>query len=477
MTIKKSLYMSNLFMLIIPIILGILIVGITVFSAMRIMGESDENKEAFFEAMDKTKKIVHNWSQDNDFEQIKIDINKFNEKHKEKNISLNIYEGKKLIYPLSNITSNPIMDTALNQEGSHVFLMDNVAIYKESLGKYNIILENTNFIYHTNNDGSRYEDIILFILGIILILVILSIIVLTNRFLTHFVFKRIILALDTLGYGVRQIRDGNLSYNIEYSEKDEFEGICSDFNEMAQRLLESVNAKQKDEANRKELIAGISHDLRTPLTSIKAYVEGLETGVAKTPEAQKRYLETIKNKTSDLEHIVSQLFLFSKLDIGEFPLYLEKVNIGKEITDMIDNITEEYEEKGINITLTQNVKDIYVNVDIVQLRNAVINVLENSVKYKIQEQGEMKVICDIDNNHVIIKLEDNGPGVPEEALEKLFDVFYRTDPSRSNPSKGSGLGLSITSKILEQLDGSIRAENVREGGLAIIMMLPKVNRI
>lgn len=473
LTIKKSLYISNLLMLIIPMILGILMVGITVFGAIKVMGGDDENQDAFFHAMDKTKKIVHKWSKDNDFEQIKIDINNFNEKHKEKNISLNIYEGKQLVYPLSYITSTPFMDTALNQEGPHVFLMDNVAIYKESLGEYNIILENTNFIYHTDNDGNRYEDIILFILGLIVILVILAIIILTNRFLTHFVFKRIILALDTLVYGVRQIRDGNLIYKIEYTEKDEFEGICSDFNEMAQRLLDSINVKQKDEANRKELIAGISHDLRTPLTSIKAYVEGLETGVASTPEIQKRYLDTIKNKTSDLEHIVSQLFLFSKLDVGEFPLYLEEVDIGNELFNMMVNIAEEYEKKGLTITLSQGIYDVYVNADLVQLRNAVINVLENSVKYKNKEQGQMKVSYGTDDKYVIIKLEDNGPGVPEEALEKLFDVFYRTDPSRSNPSKGSGLGLSITAKILEQLGGTIRAENVPEGGLAIIMMLPK----
>ncbi|MBU3179453.1 HAMP domain-containing histidine kinase [Clostridium estertheticum] len=320
---------------------------------------------------------------------------------------------------------------------------------------------------------SGTHDKIVFSLAIIIILVISAIILLTNRFLTRFVFKSIILPLDTLIYGVRQIRDGNLDYHIEYTGKDEFEGICSDFNEVAQRLLDSVNARQKDEVNCKELIAGISHDLRTPLTSIKAYVEGIETGVASTPEIQKRYLNTIKNKTLDLEHIVSQLFLFSKLDIGEFPLYLKKVDIGKELSNIVINLTEEYERKGLIITLTQNVKDIYVQADVVQLRNAVVNVLENSVKYKNREQGKMRIICETDDNYVAIKLNDNGSGVSEEALEKLFDIFYRTDPSRTNPSNGSGLGLSITAKIIEKLGGSIRAENVQEGGLTIIMMLPK----
>lgn len=459
-------------MLVIPAILGIIMVGGTMLGVMEIMGIHDENEKFFYDSIDKVNMISSNWSQSADFEQMKIDLSRINEKNKEKNITLYIYDGKELIYPSSTITSTPILDTALSQDGSHTYFVDNTAIYKANAGEYNLILEDTDFTRHNKEEDRNYDNVV-FNLGIIMILLIIGIILLTNRFLTRFVFKRIIMPLDTLVYGVHQIRDGNLNYHIDYTEKDEFEGICSDFNEMAQRLLDSVNARQKDEANRKELIAGISHDLRTPLTSIKAYVEGLETGIASTPETQKRYLETIKNKTIDLEHIVSQLFLFSKLDIGEFPLYLEKVEIGKEVSNMIANLFEEYEKKGIIITLIQNVENIFVQADIVQLRNAIINVLENSVKYKNKEQGKMRISCESKDNYVTIKLEDNGPGVSEEALEKLFDIFYRTDLSRSNPSKGSGLGLSITAKILEKLGGSIKAENAQEGGLAIIMRLPK----
>lgn len=364
------------------------------------------------------------------------------------------------------------MDTAISQAGSHLLFMDNTAVYRESVGKYSIILTGTN-INLTNREFIKDYRRSLFNLGVLMLLTVIAIIFVTNRFLTRFIYKSIMTPLDTLVYGVHQIRDGNLNHHIEYAGKDEFAGVCSDFNEMAQRLLDSVNARQKDEANRKELIAGISHDLRTPLTSIKAYVEGIEKAVAATPEIQKRYLDTIKNKTDDLEHIVNQLFLFSKLDIGEFPFYLEQVDIGKELSSMVAAVSEEYEKKGLTVTLTQNVQNIYVQADIVQLRNAVTNVLENSVKYKNNEQGQMKISCGADNRYVTVTLADNGPGVTSKSLGKLFDVFYRSDPSRSDPSKGSGLGLAITSKILERLGGSIWAENVPEGGLAIIMTLPK----
>ncbi|WP_297418322.1 ATP-binding protein [Clostridium sp.] len=475
MTIKKRLFISNLLMLVIPAILGFIMVGGTILGVMEIMGDHDPNEKFFYDSMDKINKITNSWSVDTSLDQKKADIDTFNKKNEDKNISLSVYEGNELIYPSANVEDTTILNTALSKAGNHVFIMDNIAIYKESVGKYNIVIEDTDFAYHNKEDSKAYDRVI-FTLGVIIFFVVIAIILLTNRFLTSFVFKRIIMPLETLVYGVHQIRDGNLDYHIDYNEKDEFEGICSDFNEMAQRLLDSVKARQKDEANRKELIAGISHDLRTPLTSIKAYVEGLETGVASTPKTQKRYLDTIKNKTSDLEHIVSQLFLFSKLDIGEFPLYLEKVDIGKELSNITVNLFEEYKEKGLIIKMVQNVKDICIQADVVQLRNAVINVLENSVKYKNKEQGQMIISCEDKENYVTIRLEDNGPGVSDETLEKLFDVFYRTDPSRSNPSKGSGLGLSITAKILEQLGGSIRAENVTEGGLAIIMTLPKYTR-
>lgn len=472
MTIKKRLFISNLLMLVIPAILGLIMVSGTMFAVMEIMGIHDENKKLFYDSVDKANMIVNNWSQSVDLEQMKADLNRFNEKNTDKNITLYIYENNELVYPLSATLNNPFLNAALSQDGSHTFFMDNVAIYKENVGEYSIVLEDTNFIDHKKEDGRTYNEIV-FNLGIIMILAIIGIILLTNRYLTRFVFKSIIIPLDTLVYGVHQIRDGNLNYHIEYSGKDEFADICSDFNEMAMRLLDSVNARQKDEANRKELIAGISHDLRTPLTSIKAYVEGIETGVAATPEIQKRYLNTIKNKAIDLEHIVNQLFLFSKLDIGEFPIYPEKLDIGKELLNMIDAVSEEYKKKGITITLTKNVQNVYAKADIVQLRNAVTNVLENSVKYKDKEHGQMKITYMEENEYVTITLEDNGPGVPDEAVDKIFDIFYRTDSSRSNPSKGSGLGLAITAKILERLGGSIRAENVLEGGLAIIMMIPK----
>ncbi|MFP3155012.1 ATP-binding protein [Lachnospiraceae bacterium ZAX-1] len=301
---------------------------------------------------------------------------------------------------------------------------------------------------------------------------VIAVIVLTNRFLTRFVFQSIITPIDTLVSGVHQIRDGNLQYQIEYDRKDEFAGICSDFNEMARRLSDFVEQRQKDEANRKELIAGISHDLRTPLTSIKAYVEGLEKGVASTSKIQKKYLDTIKDKSAELERIINQLFIFSKIDIGEFPFSFEKTDTSGELRRLIDGVRDEYEKNGLSISFSASKQPMYVDADIQQFRNAVTNIIENSLKYKTDGHGKLDIWAYTDSDSVTIEFTDNGPGVLSTELDSLFDVFYRGDKSRTGDKSGSGLGLAITSKILERMGGGIRAKNATEGGLKITITLP-----
>jgi signal transduction histidine kinase len=239
------------------------------------------------------------------------------------------------------------------------------------------------------------------------------------------------------------------------------------------RLVKQVmNEYEKYENNRRELIAGISHDLRTPLTSIKAYLEGIETGVASTPEKQEKYFATIKTKTSDLEHIINQLFLFSKLDIGEYPMNLQKIDLGRTLADMLGELADEYGRRGLAITQGQNVESVFVHADYIELRNVIINILENSVKYKNAEQGVLAVNCSVSGSMAAIALTDNGPGVPPDALDKLFDVFYRADPARNNEKKGSGLGLAIADKTIRRMGGAIHAELPKNGGLSIVIQLP-----
>lgn len=195
--------------------------------------------------------------------------------------------------------------------------------------------------------------------------------------------------------------------------------------------------------------------------------------MASTPQMQQKYMKTIQAKADDIDKMVDKLFLFSKLDLGDCPFYPEKLNLSRELSSLVSANEKEYREKGINITLEPVDDELFVYADPVQLRSAVTNILENSLKYKDGETVDVNIRCKNLEDHVAIAIEDNGPGVSEEALPKLFDVFYRSDPSRNNPQKGSGLWLAITAKILERFGGSVSAENAESKGLRVILNLPK----
>jgi signal transduction histidine kinase len=306
--------------------------------------------------------------------------------------------------------------------------------------------------------------------------IIAIIVFITGHRLAHAMTKNIITPLNTLVFGVTQIRDNNFSFRIKYHAEDEFRPVCEAFNEMAARLEIMTAERQKDEESRRELIAGISHDIRTPLTSIKAYLEGIETGVASTPEQRQKYFTTINSKVHDLEHIIKQLFLFSKLETSEFPVNEQKIEIGKFLIELAKELACEYEQRGLTLIMGGIIQDKYVSIDTVLFRSVIINILENSVKYKDTEQCRVEIECTVGNNTVEIRLADNGPGVPMGLLEKLFDVFYRVDPSRN--TKGSGLGLAISQKIIKRMGGALAAEQgsvaelAAKRGLVIVIHLP-----
>ena len=469
MTIERRLFLSNIMMIAIPLLVGIAAAWATdvVLSKLEYYDDRRTPKTIrFSNARWKARALIEEWQKSPDIGLMLEDTRRFNEESGG-NPELAVYRDKEPLSP--KFRSGTAVKLALSANCGMV-ITDGMAAYSETVGEYRVVLSDGDFFSMPPEQRRKTEAI----RGAVLLLCVVSVTLLANRFLTQFVFKRIVSSLDTLTYGVRQIRDGNLEYRIVYTEQDEFSAVCSDFNEMAARLLDSVNARQRDEASRKELIAGISHDLRTPLTSVKAYIEGIEQGLASEPEARARYIDTIKRKTRDLEQIIESLFLFSKLDLGEFPYRMEQVCLDEELSGMVAGLKDEYGRRGLDISPVRGEAGASVKIDMVQMRCAVINIFENSVKYKHQERAEMDIRVSDDGQNVILSLTDNGPGVPPEALGKLFDVFYRSDVSRSDPGRGSGLGLAITAKIIESFGGSIRAELPEGGGLAVIITLPKV---
>jgi signal transduction histidine kinase len=295
-----------------------------------------------------------------------------------------------------------------------------------------------------------------------------------SNIISYSITKKITKHLDPLFEGVKQIHNNNLSYRIGYRINNEFRQVCDAFDEMTGKLHEYALQRQKDDENRRELLAGISHDLRTPLTSIRGYIEGLESGVASSPEIRANYWDTVKIKIADLEHIIDQLFLFSKLDMNNLPLEFRQIDIMEAVSDIVEESAAEYAMRGLTIRMEEMPTDASVSADPIWLRNVIINIMENSVKYKNREQGEFVIQAGLTSNSVVLRFIDDGPGVSPEAIPQLFDVFYRADPSRNK--KGSGLGLAISAKVIERMGGSIHAELPVQGGLAIVIILPLLQK-
>lgn len=220
------------------------------------------------------------------------------------------------------------------------------------------------------------------------------------------------------------------------------------------------------------MITGISHDLRTPLTSIKGYIKGISDGVATTPEKQQQYLDIAYKKTIEMDSLLNRLFNVSKLATGNLLIEKEYFELTSLLKDYSEELVAIYE--GVQITI-ENTQKVEVYGDVEQTCQVISNLVTNSVKYADVPNLQITIKVEQLENEIRLRFIDNGVGVPEVELKNLFKQFYRVDKSRSSTStSGSGLGLYIVQSIVEAHDGNCRAYN--DGGLVVEIILPIVER-
>ena len=299
--------------------------------------------------------------------------------------------------------------------------------------------------------------------AVVVLVALLATVIFTNLYLTRALFVHIKEPMDELMRGVRRIQDGDLDSPIAYSQPDEFRPVCDAVDEMAARLKESLAAQQKEQQKKQELIAGMSHDLKSPLTIIRAYTEALLEGIARDEAARQRYLQTIYAKETDLEALINRLFELAKLGASEYPVHLRTLSL----QEALQKILREGEYEGLLIRCDA-ISDVRVTADYELLNRIFHNLADNSCKY-----GASTLTFSFREEHgtVILTAKDNGPGVAEDKLPQLFEPFYRGDAARTKPGSGSGLGLAVVQKSMQQMGGDARAENVPGGGLCIILTL------
>ncbi|TJY44071.1 HAMP domain-containing histidine kinase [Cohnella pontilimi] len=301
----------------------------------------------------------------------------------------------------------------------------------------------------------------------------LVILILTNSLLTYFMSKSIIRPLRKLHKATRKIKEGDLEFQVGVGGKDEIGQLGVAFEEMRSQLEKSIRLQLQYEENRKELVSNISHDLRTPITAIRGYVDGILDGVADSPDKIEKYVRTISAKAAEMDRLIEQLFLYSKLDLKRQPFSFEPIPIAAFLADWADELEFELEKMRIRLETEIRLEaSAQVLADRDQFRRVLSNVIQNSVNYMDKEDKRIQLFASSDGHHVRIQIEDNGPGIEREALRYVFDRFYRAEQSRSADTGGSGLGLAIAKQIMEEHGGEIRAESEYGQGTRILLLLP-----
>lgn len=311
-----------------------------------------------------------------------------------------------------------------------------------------------------------------------LILIVVLILTVTAFGLCTWTYHGVITPLAQLKVATKNIKEGNLDFTIEKMGVEEIGNLCEDFEEMRKRLKQTNEEKLAFDKENRELISNISHDLKTPITAVKGYVEGIMDGVADTPEKMNRYIRTIYNKANEMDRLINELTFYSKIDTNRIPYTFNKIHVKDYFEDCIDDLSVELESSGVSLTYFDYLEeDAIVIADAEQLKRVINNIISNSLKYMNKPKGVINIRLRDVGDFIQIEIEDNGKGIAQKDLANIFDRFYRTDASRNSFKGGSGIGLSIVKKIMEDHGGQVWATSKEGTGTTMYLALRKYQEV
>lgn len=314
-------------------------------------------------------------------------------------------------------------------------------------------------------NGSTGAFITLRFISIILVFL------LVNVTISWLVSRHIIRPIQMLNEHARKIGEGDLDTPVTVNRNDEIGSLSDSFEAMRKNLKTLREKEDAYNRNRQILMAGLSHDLKTPLTSMKGYVNGIADGVADTVEKRHRYAETINQSIERMESMIDELFLYSKLDLEEVEFHFSPVQLASYFSDIISEYQLDHPEIMIELQGSQH---LAVSADREQFYRAVSNIIGNSIKYRGQEPLLIQINIFSKDGSVYIDIKDNGAGIDEHDLPHVFETFYRTDQSRNSTTGGSGLGLAIVKRIIEKHDGEINISSLLNKETVVSIKLPQV---
>ncbi len=310
-------------------------------------------------------------------------------------------------------------------------------------------------------------------LGYIILMVIIMIIL--SGFVAFIVYQQFVNPLVKLKEAAEKMGSGNLDEKIEIGKnrEDEVGELCESFENMRQRMSDFAKEKMRYEDENRQLISNISHDLRTPITTIKGYVEGIMDGVADTPEKRDRYLKMIYSKANEMDSLINELSLYTNINNNAIPYEFHRVSVKDYFNDCMEEVHATLMSKNMTLTYRNYCEDdVMVIVDPDQLKRVINNIVTNSIKYMDKEYGQVDISIYDNDAEVKVAINDNGRGIDTESLPHIFDRMYRADNARQSRG-GSGLGLAICKKIVEEHGGNIYATSQVGKGTTIVFTLKK----
>lgn len=359
-------------------------------------------------------------------------------------------------------------------------LTEDSGYYYNKLEKY---VKQIDFLFSDGAQGSAFvitkvNSLISKPLLIDMFIAILLILIFTSMMLTQWIHKSVFNPVNELNQAMKKIKEGNFEYILQTDVKGEIGDLYRNYEDMRLRLKESTEENAEHEKQNKELVSNISHDLKTPITAIKGYVEGIMDGVADTPEKMDRYIKTIYNKANDMDRLINELTTYSGIDNNRIPYNFHRINVSEYFGDCVEEVGLDLESKNIELNYSNLVEpDTVIIADPEQMKKVINNIISNSVKYMDKPHGEIDIRLLDEMDSIRVEIEDNGKGIAQKDLTKVFERFFRTDASRNSAQGGSGIGLSIVKKIIEDHGGYIWATSKEGEGTCMHFVIRKYKEL
>lgn len=391
-----------------------------------------------------------------------------------------VRKNNNLYYTGNELASSQIFDKLPGFEESNIDMEMDQSVYYDDMKK---LVRQMDFYFIDGSEGSffvitRANPVISRTLFVDMAIAIMIILIFTSMFLTRWISRGVFEPINQLNKAMQNIAEGNLEYMLPAKDDGEIGELYRNYEDMRLRLKESTDEKILAEKQNKELVSNISHDLKTPITAIKGYVEGIMDGVADTPEKIDKYIKTIYNKANDMDRLINELTVYSGIDSNRIPYHYHRINVAEYFGDCIEEVGLDLESKNIELNYSNLVSpDTVIIADPEQLKRIINNIIGNSVKYMDKEKGEIdiRILDEIDS--IRVEIEDNGKGIAAKDLPNIFERFFRTDASRNSAQGGSGIGLSIVKKIIEDHGGYIWATSKEGEGTCMHFVMRKYQEV